>query len=74
MLLSGFLEEYKLIKRTFLFCLHTNEVEEHYSKSLKNVFGRVQPLSRDCARAYYSLYIEEFHHLTVNHSVTKNKH
>lgn len=70
---SGFLEEYKLIKRTFLFCLHTSEVE-HCSKSLKNIFGHVQPSFRDCAEAYYCLYIEEFHHLTVNHSITKNTH
>lgn len=66
---SGFLMEYKLIKRTFLFCLHTNKVEEHCWKSLKNIFGHVQPLFRDCTRAYYCLYIEEFHHLTVNHSI-----
>lgn len=65
---SGFLQEYKLIKRTFLLCLHTNVVEQHCWKSLQNIFGHVQPLFIDCARAYYCLYIEEFHHLTVNHS------
>ena len=64
----GFLGEYKLIKRTFLFCLHTNEVE-HCWKSLQNIFGHVQPLFRNCAWAYDCLYIEEFHHLRVNHSI-----
>ena len=53
---SGFLEEYKFIKRTFLFCLHTNEAVKHGWKSLNNISSHVQPFLRPFERILLSVY------------------